>query len=183
MAESAVVNTEWSETGLEWVSSDYGSLTTVPWLDTGLGKASSDYDDYLTSLFHSHLFRWGVFENTGTLVASGQEDFSAFARWVAGLQKLERQNRDRLAAVYMNPTARQLLDALDRKTSIKWENLLDEVEGDSPDVLRSVVLLAGANLCDASPTRLRLSEYGDKLLAESSAAEQANSEVGRQPVR
>lgn len=201
MAESSVVNTEWSGTGLGKLSSGYGYLMT-PWSGTGLGKPSSGYgylmapgsgtdlekpssdNDYLTVPFHSHLsFRWDVLENTGTLIASGQEDFLAFARWAVGLQKLERQNRDRLAAVYMNSTARQLLDALDRKTSIKWENLLDEVEGEYPDILRSVVLLAGANLCDASPNRLRLSEYGDKLLAESSAAEQASSEVEYQPVR
>ena len=47
------------------------------------------------------------------------------------------------------------------------------VEGKPHDILRSVVLLAGANLCEASPTRLRLSEYGDKLLA--TEAEQVNS--------
>ena len=182
MAESSVVNTEWSGTGLGKTSSGYGYLM-APGSGTDIEKTSSD-NDYLTVPFHSHLsFRWDVFENTGTLIASGQEGFLAFARWAVGLQKLERQNRDRLAAVYMNSTARQLLDALDRKTSIKWENLLDEVEGEYPDILRSVVLLAGANLCDASPNRLRLSEYGDKLLAESSAAEQASSEVEYQPVR
>ena len=109
-------------------------------------------------------------------VAFGQGGFLALARWVVEMQKLERQNQERLAAVYLDPIARQLLNVLNRKTSIKWEDLPDVVEGESPDILRSVVLLAGANLCDASPSRLRLSEYGDELLAESSVAEQANSE-------
>lgn len=144
----------------------------------GIETNSSDYLSQPASWSH-YSRRLSVFRNSGSdmevPVASGQGDLSAFARWAVELQKLERQNREHLAAVYMNSTARQLLDALDRKTSIKWENLLDEVEGESPDILRAVVLLAGANLCNASPTRLRLSEYGDKLLAESSAAEQANS--------
>ena len=160
---------------------------TVP-TESGIDTETnpSEYFSPPISLSHYSL-RLSVFRNSGSdmevPVVSGQGDLSAFARWAVGLQKLERQNREHLAAVYMNSTARQLLGALDRKTSIKWENLLDEVKGEFPDILRSVVLLAGANLCDASPTRLRLSEYGDKLLAESSAAEQANSEVEYQPVR
>ena len=101
----------------------------------------------------------------------------ALARWVVEVQKLERQNQERLAAVYLDPTARQLLNALDRRTSIRWEDLPDVVEGEPSDVLKSVGILAGANLCEISPTRLRLSEYGDKLLAESSTAEPPRSEA------
>lgn len=141
---------------------------------------SSDYFKQSASLFHFSL-RWGVFRNSGSdvevPVAFGQGDLSALARWVVKVQKLERQNQERLAAVYLDPTAQQLIDALDRETSIRWEDLPDMVGGKPHDVFRSVVLLAGANLCEASPTRLRLSEYGDKLLAESSMDEQTNSEV------
>lgn len=162
MADSSVVHTEWSGTGLETSSS--GSL------------------DQPQPIVPPHWsFRWGVFSNSGSdvevPVAFGQWDFSALARWVIEVQKLERQNQERLAAVYLDPTAQQLIDALDRKTSIRWEDLPNMVEGKPHDVLRSVVLLAGANLCEASPTRLRLSEYGDKLLALSSMDEQVSSEV------
>ena len=160
MADSSVVHTEWSETGLE--------------------TSSSGYLDQPVSLSHFSL-RWGVFKNSGSdvevPVVFGQGDLSALARWVVEVQKLERQKQERLAAVYLDPTAQQLIDALDRKTSIRWEDLPNMVEGKQHDILRSVVLLAGANLCEASPTRLRLSEYGDKLLSESSMNEQASSEV------
>lgn len=141
---------------------------------------SSDYFNQPDPL-SNFSFQWGVFRNSGSdvevPVAFGQVDLSALARWVVDVQKLERQNQERLAAVYLDPTAQQLIDALDRETSIRWEDLPDMVEGKPHDVLRSVVLLAGANLCEASPTRLRLSEYGDKLLAESSMDEQTSSEV------
>ncbi len=160
MTISPVVPTEWS--GID--------------LETG----SSDYFEQPTSFPHFSL-RWDVFRNSGSdvevPVVSGRVDLSALARWFVEMQKLERQNQERLAAVYLDPTARQLLDALDRKTSIRWEELPNMIEGEPHDALRSVVRLAGANLCEASPTRIRLSEYGDKLLAESSMDEQASSKV------
>lgn len=131
--------------------------------ESDLETNSSDYPDQPNSFFHLS-FPWVAFKNSGSLALVG---------WAAQVQKQERQNQERLAAVYLDPTARQVLDALNRKTSIKWENLFAEVEGEPHDILRSVVLLAGANLCEASPTRLRLSEHGDKLLA--STAKQANS--------
>lgn len=166
MADSSVVHTEWPGTGLETSSLGY-------------------LDQPQPTVFPHWSFRWSVFSNSGAdvevPVAFGQWDLSALARWVVEVQKLERQHQEHLAAVYLDPTAQQLIDALDRKTSIRWEDLPNMVEGELHDVLRSVVLLAGANVCEASPTRLRLSEYGDKLLA--TGAEQANSEVERQPVR
>lgn len=162
MADSSVVHAEWSGTGLETSSSGY-------------------LDQPQPIVAHRLSFRWGVFRNSGSdvevPVAFGQWDFSALARWVVEVQKLERQSQERLAAVYLDPAAQQLIDALDRETSIRWEDLPNMVGGKPHDVLRSVVLLAGANLCEASPTRLRLSEYGDKLLAESSMDEQVSSEV------
>lgn len=110
-------------------------------------------------------------------------DFSAFANWVADLQKLQRQHRERRAAVYLDATAQRLLDALDRRTSIRWEDLPDVVQAEWRDILRSVALLAGANLCEAGPTRIRLSEHADRLLAGSALADQVNSEVERRSVR
>ena len=80
------------------------------------------------------------------------------------LQDLQRQNGDRLAAVYLDATAPRLLDALGRMASIRWEALPDAVDGGWDDVLRSVALLSGADLCEASPTGLRLSEHGKELL-------------------
>ena len=141
MADSSVVHAEWPGTGLE--------------------TSSSGYLDQPQPIVPPHWsFRWGVFSNSDAdmevPVAAGQWDFSALARWVIEVQKLERQNQERLAAVYLDPTAQQLIDALDRKTSIRWEDLPNMVEGKPHDVLRSVVLLAGANLCEASPPGLGL---------------------------
>lgn len=155
-------------------------IVPTEWSGIDLETSSSGYLDQPTALPHFS-FRWGVFRSSGSdiedSVAFGQGDFLALARWVVEVQKLERRNQERLAAVYLDPTARQLLNALDRKTSIRWEDLPDVVEGEPSDVLKSVGILAGANLCEISPTRLRLSEYGDKLLAESSTAEPPRSEA------
>lgn len=121
--------------------------------------------------------------SSGTESRSVSVEFSAFSRWVADLQKLQRQHRERQAAVYLDATAQRLLDALDRETSIRWEDLSDVVQAEWRDVLRSVALLAGANLCEAGPARIRLSEHADKLLAESDSADQVNSEVERRSIR
>ena len=121
--------------------------------------------------------------SSGTESRSVRVEISAFTRWVADLQKLQRQHRERQAAVYLDATAQRLLDALDRMTSIRWEDLPDVVQAEWRDVLRSVALLAGANLCEAGPTRIRLSEHGDKLLAESVSADQVNSEVECRSIR
>ena len=103
------------------------------------------------------------------LFAFTQEDFRPFVRRIMAVhesQELQKQQGARLAAVSLDATAPKLLDALNRKTSIRWGDLPNVVEGEWEDVLRSVVLLSGANLCEASPTRLRLSEHGERLLAD-----------------
>ncbi len=78
---------------------------------------------------------------------------------------MQGQNGDSLAAVYLDVTAARLLDALNRMTSIRWGDLPDVVDGGWDDALRSVALLSRADLCDASSTSLRLSEHGERLLA------------------
>ena len=100
------------------------------------------------------------------------------ASQLENLPKLERQHRERMAAVALDPAAKRLLNALDRETSIKWEDLPDKTGGDWSEASRAAALLARANLCEVSPTRIRLSEYADKLLAEESAqAAEALTEV------
>ena len=122
--------------------------------------------------------RWGVFQPTNPIpVAYGQVHFSAFVNRISSLLKLERQHRERLAGVSLDPTAQKLLCALDRETSIRWEDLPEKAESVWSEASRSAALLVGANLCEVSPTRIRLNEYGDKLLAESSSADEANREV------
>ena len=73
---------------------------------------------------------------------------------------------ERLAAVSLNPTARRLLDALNKETSIRWKELPDKTDSEWSKVARAVSILSLANLCEASPTRIRISDYGDRLLAE-----------------
>ena len=105
------------------------------------------------------------------------DDVLAFATRTMSLLKLERQHRERLAGVSLDPTAQKLLCALDQETSIRWEDLPEKAESVWSEASRSAALLVGANLCEVSPTRIRLNEYGDKLLAESSSADEANREV------
>ena len=122
--------------------------------------------------------RWGVYLGTNPEpLAFGQIPFSWLRRKLAESQKLQRRHRERVAAVTLDPAARRLLGALDRETSIRWQELPDRAESDWSEASRAAALLAGANLCDASPTRIRLSDYGDKLLAESSPADQAHAKV------
>ena len=121
---------------------------------------------------------WEVYQESNSMpVAYGQVDFLAFASRIKSLLKLERQHRERLAGVSLDPAAQKLLSALDRETSIRWEELPDKVESGWSEASRSAALLVGANLCEVSPTRIRLNEYGDKLLAESSPPDKADLEV------
>ena len=122
---------------------------------------------------------WEVYQDSNPApMASGQVDYLAFATRLKDLLKLERQHRERLAGVSLDPTAQKLLCALDRETSIRWEDIPEKAESDWSEASRSAALLVGANLCEVSPTRIRLNEYGDKLLAESSPTGKANVEVG-----
>ena len=95
------------------------------------------------------------------------------------LAKMLRQHEERLAAVCLDEHARKLLHVLNKETSIRWENLPDRVESDWSDAARAAALLAGANLCEAGPNRIRISEYGDQLLAASPAIEPMSLEEAR----
>ena len=122
-----------------------------------------------TDLHSSLNYRWSVHQGANPKpLESGQIDYRVVFRLIAGSQKLHRQHGERLAAVSLDSGAQRLLAALDRETSIRWEDLPDRVEADWGESCRAAAILAGANLCDASRTRIRLTDYGDKLLAESS---------------
>lgn len=119
-------------------------------------------------------FRWGTYQDKqSSPIASGQTTVQDVASRMVGLLKLERQYQERMAGVSLDSDAQKLLSVLDRETSIKWDDILDKAEGDWSDMSRAIALLAGANLCEASPTRLRLSENGVRLLAELSSDEEA----------
>lgn len=113
--------------------------------------------------------QWAVRQEANSVpLASGQTDLRPFLTHLQHMTKLQRQHGERLAAVSLDKPALNLLNALDRETSIRWEDLPNRAESDWSEASRGAALLAGANLCEVSPTRIRLSEYGDKLLAESS---------------
>lgn len=123
-------------------------------------------------------FRWGIYQDKQSApIANGQATVQDVASRMVELLKLERQYQERLAGVSLDSGAQKLLSVLDRETSIKWEDIPDGAEGDWSEMSRAIALLAGANLCEASPTRLRLSECGVRLLAELSSDEQAGLEV------
>ena len=176
MAEHSGGQIELKEAGIERTSSQNENLgfpTTVTKTNMGLENPGSHYDHFGNTLPSSLLFRWGLFEpRRDDPLVSGQADFVTISKWVIGMQKLERQKQERLAAVYMEPAVKRLIEVLDRKTSIKWEDLLAEVGGEVPELLKSLGLSAGANLCEATHNRLRLSEYGVNLLERSSLDDQ-----------
>ena len=129
-------------------------------------------------------FIWGLYKGTdSTPVSFGQVNYLALTRKISSLLKLERQHRERLAAVSLDLSAQMLLNVLDKETSIKWEDLPASAECDWSKAARAASLLAGANLCDVSPTRIRLSEFGDKMLAGSPTLEGIYSEIGPTPVQ
>lgn len=148
------------------------NLTTWSNFDNSLHQPNVQSDPDL-------LLRWGVYQGMNTMpIDYGHVNYRAFASRFMELLKLERQHRERVAAVALDPAAQELMNALNRETSIKWDDLPDKADCDWSEASRAAALLAGANLCDVSPTRIRLSEYGDKLLAEESAeASEALSEV------
>ena len=121
---------------------------------------------------------WGVYRGSDSEpVVYGKTDFYSFIQRLSDLAKLRRQHNERLAAISLDSAAQKLLEALDRETSIRWEDLPERAEAEWRDASRAAAILAIANLCEASPTRIRLSEYGDKLLAESSKYDQAYMSV------
>ena len=117
-------------------------------------------------------FKWGVYRGAETEpIRFGQTDYRAFIQRVLPLMRIYRQNRERLAAVALDDAAQRLLKALDRETSIKWEDISDKADADWSEASRAASILSLANLCEASPTRIRLSEFGDKMLAKSEQAD------------
>lgn len=118
-----------------------------------------------------------LIQGTGQTVASIQIRDPYTTSGLEELIKLERQRREREAGVWLDPIAQKLLSALDKETSIRWEDIPDKAECAWTEAVRAASLLVGSNICEVSPTRIRLSEYGDKLLAELSSAEWANHEV------
>ena len=156
-----------------------GSSGTNPWT-----KLPSHFALPLKIMHPELSLRWGLYNGTDAMpVSYGQVDALTLINRVSGLLKLESQHRERLAAVSMDPGAKRLLCALDRETSIKWEDLPTSAKSDWVEASRAAALLAGANLCDVSPTRIRLSEIGDKVLAGSPTLEGIYSEIGPTPVQ
>ena len=144
------------------------------------GAHSNRFNSVITRYNETNnlLFRWSVHQSRRPApVAYGQTEYKVVESRLVELLKLERQYRERLAGVSLDIDAQKLLSVLDHETSIKWEDIPDEAEGEWSEMSRAIALLAGANLCEASPTRLRLSEHGVRLLAELSSDEQAGLEV------
>ncbi|MCY4474423.1 MAG: hypothetical protein OXC83_03185 [Chloroflexi bacterium] len=159
-------------------------MVTIPALSNKLPetneqtRTSFGYDSMTDVMYTELSLSWGVHQGRNPEpVIRGQIDFPSFMLRIADLLKLERQHRERLAAVALDEAAQGLLNALDQETSIRWEDLLEKTEGDWGVASRSAALLVGANLCEVSPTRIRLNEYGDKLLAESSMTDEAHTEI------
>ena len=81
-------------------------------------------------------------------------------------EKRERQHGLRMAGVWLDDGAVQLLTKLEEESSVTWESLPESVGSDSwEDAVRAALLLSCAGLCEAGRRRLRLSEYGVRLLA------------------
>lgn len=172
-ADTANMNTGASPT---WIKGpEQPDLPISSWWNVApTGSSPSDLQGQVRP---TPVWSWGLYRDDVTVRQGQIMDISAFASRVAALLKLERQQSERLAAVSLDPCARDLMGALDEETSIKWEDVPDRVKCDWSEALRSAVILAGANLCEASPTRIRLSEYGAKLLAESAPPDQPTTEI------
>lgn len=142
-------------------------------------RASSNYDQSVSvPPVPSWHFGLGLYRDNNPIpVVFRQLDPIVLSSTIAELRKIERQHQERLAAVALDQTALKLLDALNQETSVRWGDLPEIADCEWSEASRSAALLVGANLCEVSPTRIRLNEYGDKLLAESSPANEALPEV------
>ena len=86
------------------------------------------------------------------------------------------------SGVLLNDAARRLLAALDRETSIEWENVAEKSHNDWADACQAVAILSRSGLCEASRSRLRISTYAcewlKRLTSEPAPSEEAgNSEA------
>ena len=78
---------------------------------------------------------------------------------------MEKRHRERQAGIWLDPVARDLFSAMARETSIRWEDLPEKTHSDDWSKLcKATALLAGANLCEAGPTRFRLNGRGVALI-------------------
>ena len=78
---------------------------------------------------------------------------------VEELRARDMYRHDYMGAVQLNPTARKLFAALDRETSIRWEDLPDRCGEDWTAICKAVAVLSRAGLCEADQ-RLRISVHG-----------------------
>lgn len=81
------------------------------------------------------------------------------------LEKMRRRRRDALAGVYLDQNADSVLMLLNRVTAISWEELQRSLGIGWPETCRGVAMLASAGLCDVGSSTLRLSEFGDGVIA------------------
>ena len=80
---------------------------------------------------------------------------------------VKSHRQERIAAVYLDEKASSLLNTLYCETSIRWSDLPDKTNGEWSAICRAVALLTSADLCLADINRIRISEYGEELVAAS----------------
>lgn len=80
---------------------------------------------------------------------------------------LSLHQRKRSAGVALDQAASMLVAVLDEKTSVRWIDLVEHTNLTWPDVCRGIAVLVDAGMCQPGPSRVRLTETGASILAES----------------
>ena len=80
---------------------------------------------------------------------------------------LSLHQRKRLAGVALDHAASVLFAVLDENTSVRWIDLVEHTDLTWPDVCRGIAVLVDAGICQPGPSRVRLTETGANMLAES----------------
>ena len=88
----------------------------------------------------------------------------------ASSTNLSLRQRKRLAGVALDQAASKLFAVLDENTSVRWVDLVEQTDLTWPDVCRGIAVLVDAGMCQPGPSRVRLTETGASILAESRGA-------------
>lgn len=132
-------------------------------------EATGNLQDY-PDQFEEGVFAWAACckdpdSDSIGIMALGIHPLGVVQRAMERLTKWEQRRRDRIAGVYLDEASLKMLGVLDRETSIRWGELTKMTGLEPSDALRVVALLASAELCEAGPLRVRLSDVGDMLLS------------------
>lgn len=112
-------------------------------------------------------FVWAVTSNKDndlSVINYGICDYPTLRIQLDKVSRNERKRRELMIGALLDDTAHQVLIVLDDKTSLKWNELEENIDLQWHDICRGVSILSGAGFCESSSKRIRISDDGDIFL-------------------